>query len=111
MHPSRINTLSYILYCAGNFANNCREAIKQNHRHNKITMTNEFQYPYLKIQKNQLIRNALCMNQLADFMVFTEYPYLFLTFSLEFQFPQGWSCGSAVGRNEFHFNGIAFFAY
>ena len=29
---------------------------------------------YLKIQKSQLIRNILCMNYLADFIVFTECP-------------------------------------
>ena len=29
---------------------------------------------YLKIQKSQLIRNILCMNYLANFIVFTECP-------------------------------------
>lgn len=30
----------------------------------------------LKDTKNQLIRNALCMNQLAFFILFTECPFL-----------------------------------
>ena len=33
-----------------------------------------FSGEYLKIQKSQLIRNTLCMNQLADFVIFNECP-------------------------------------